>query len=594
MKKMAFLCAVALGLMFWGAENAFGLVEETLGNKPLLEANYDEWKGTDIMPLLNHSSRVYHTWVNGNEHFYYRGDTEALNDMLRKYAAIEVKIREVVFRPGAAETETLQGESIPCDWELHLLTGLAAHGKPPGSEIELGKKNPTITVFIGSGNVEVEKIKIPRGIKFIDISDLRLRYSEGLKSSDSRVREIAANKMAKLKSYEKSVEDSVWAALHNLKYSDPREFVKLIWYEGMSYKSARRLIKSDSLPTLYELLKDPEYASYWAKVTKLIGWLSDKGNHESIAALYDYFRRGDDWTIVTDPTAGHSRVLGKIRSLGSIGRIGGTEADSILKKALTAEGAQELAGEWIDGPLPLKSKFDKTYVIEHIQGAAAVGIVYSQNEENIRLVEELYEKEVAEYKENKVITELGNHLVGALAYRDLIREKGMEAYLNLSGSGEFGDLVPYLDRYSYHIISYPATALPGNEKSIEDAVKDQSFAFAAVCEAIQYATGPTAFKEGFQHPTQLYKVVNVIASRISTPQTIQLDYINKVRLERAIDKGERVIWIVHKGNKEDPWQGVKALPDTPENRKVVIEAVKSKETSDDELEESEDSSGPGE
>ena len=55
------------------------------------------------MPVVNHTSRVYHTWVNGNEHFYYQGNLDALNDTLRKFAQ-EKAVREVVLRPGPGMT----------------------------------------------------------------------------------------------------------------------------------------------------------------------------------------------------------------------------------------------------------------------------------------------------------------------------------------------------------------------------------------------------------------------------------------------------------------------------------------------------------
>ena len=61
---------------------AFGMATEEIGNDPLLEVNYSQWQGTNVMPVINHSSRVYHTWVNGNEHFYYEGDSKALSDFL--------------------------------------------------------------------------------------------------------------------------------------------------------------------------------------------------------------------------------------------------------------------------------------------------------------------------------------------------------------------------------------------------------------------------------------------------------------------------------------------------------------------------------
>ena len=106
---------------------AFGFATEDKGNAPFLEANYGEWKGTGIMPVANHESRVYHTWVNGNEHFYYRGDTKALNDALRKFAASEADVREVIIRPGPSERTTFNKVRVPYDWHLHIQGGISRH-----------------------------------------------------------------------------------------------------------------------------------------------------------------------------------------------------------------------------------------------------------------------------------------------------------------------------------------------------------------------------------------------------------------------------------------------------------------------------------
>jgi hypothetical protein len=55
--------------------------EEHFGDDALNEMNYRDWQG--IVPLVNHPSRVYHWWVNGNEEFYYRGDTKKLSQKLK-------------------------------------------------------------------------------------------------------------------------------------------------------------------------------------------------------------------------------------------------------------------------------------------------------------------------------------------------------------------------------------------------------------------------------------------------------------------------------------------------------------------------------
>jgi hypothetical protein len=64
------LCAFTACAFLWAAG------EEHFGNDPLSDANYQDWKG--IMPVINDTSRVYHVWINGNENFYYRANTDAL------------------------------------------------------------------------------------------------------------------------------------------------------------------------------------------------------------------------------------------------------------------------------------------------------------------------------------------------------------------------------------------------------------------------------------------------------------------------------------------------------------------------------------
>ena len=86
--------------------------EEHFGNGDLGEANYRAWPG--IAPLVNHTSRVYQYWVNGNEQFFYRGDTAALDDALGKFAASKVKVHEVVLRPAPCEAKSFNGfKTIP-------------------------------------------------------------------------------------------------------------------------------------------------------------------------------------------------------------------------------------------------------------------------------------------------------------------------------------------------------------------------------------------------------------------------------------------------------------------------------------------------
>src|SRR6187455_2866663 len=103
------------------APRVYGLGDETIGNEPLHEANYTEWKG--IMPVLNDKARVYSNWVNGNEHFFYKGTTKELNAALAEFAKIELKTHEVLLRPGPGVTQTFGHKEVPHNWELHILGG---------------------------------------------------------------------------------------------------------------------------------------------------------------------------------------------------------------------------------------------------------------------------------------------------------------------------------------------------------------------------------------------------------------------------------------------------------------------------------------
>ncbi|MHC4715303.1 MAG: hypothetical protein ACYTAN_18870, partial [Planctomycetota bacterium] len=189
----------ALFLLVALSSPALGAGMDEVGNAPVNELNYDEWQGTDILPVLNHTSRrVYRRWVNGNEHFYYSGDAKALSNILEKFSAVKLDTREVEIRPGPAGTSMFDGTAVPYDWRLHLLTGIAASfGGGPGSEIELGEKNPTLAIFVGSGNFALKDVTVPVGITLVGPDELRERYLVILRSDDDE-RKQAAHALVRL------------------------------------------------------------------------------------------------------------------------------------------------------------------------------------------------------------------------------------------------------------------------------------------------------------------------------------------------------------------------------------------------------------
>jgi len=237
------LLSVAI-LMCTTTRQAQGAAEQHFGNRPLNWRNYQQWKS--IMPVINHESRVYHTWVNGNEHFYYHGGTKELNDILQKFAALSVDVREVVLRPGPETVMTFNKEyQIAYNCLLHIQGGISRHEEEGTNVFD---KYPTMTVFVDDSNITLERIKIPAGVALIELADLRSRYLKGLKSKDKSVRGYAAFFLAEVDVYSES---NVLAIVTLLDQED-------MWVRLMAANSLSRFGRKaeTALPALKRGLQD--------------------------------------------------------------------------------------------------------------------------------------------------------------------------------------------------------------------------------------------------------------------------------------------------------------------------------------------------
>ncbi len=136
-------------------QSGFALGIEDFGNKPLVEANYKQWPG--IMPLINDEARVYRSWVNGNEHFLFKGDVRRLNAALNVFGQLNLKKLEVVLVPGPCVGHSLQRDKeVAYNWELRIIGGIALQN--------LGhSKHPVLTVCVG-GDIDLSKLEIPETV----------------------------------------------------------------------------------------------------------------------------------------------------------------------------------------------------------------------------------------------------------------------------------------------------------------------------------------------------------------------------------------------------------------------------------------------
>src|SRR5262245_35276259 len=96
-------------IVFAVPAKAWALGEEQIGNEPLSAVNYAKWPGLEA--VVNDKARVYYSWVNGNENFYYFGTIADLNAALQNFAKADLKEHEVVIRPDAGKVGSFQGEN---------------------------------------------------------------------------------------------------------------------------------------------------------------------------------------------------------------------------------------------------------------------------------------------------------------------------------------------------------------------------------------------------------------------------------------------------------------------------------------------------
>ncbi len=240
---LVFLSLILTTCFFNSKTWALGM--EGFGNSPLNAQNYLKWPG--IMPVINHHSRVYNTWVNGNEHFYYSGKNQDLNQVLKKFSETELDVREVVLRPKPGIVHSLNREkTIEYNWKLQIVGGIASSMSKLDQGSKIWRKHPVMTVYVG-GNIEFDKIKIPEGVKVLELSDLEKRYSEALSSQDQTVRGWGTGQLAALDPYSKTNLKIVAKLLQ-----DKEDWVRLnaagaIALYGLSAKS--------EIPVLREALK---------------------------------------------------------------------------------------------------------------------------------------------------------------------------------------------------------------------------------------------------------------------------------------------------------------------------------------------------
>jgi hypothetical protein len=134
----------ALVLLLYCGQQALGLATSHFGNAPV-PAGFISFT-PDLRPVLDDTTRVYWYEVNGDASFYYKGDTAALNNLLKRFAA-GAKGREVVLHAGPLKLTDL-GSTKPIDahWYVHVPGGISLSNYADGGLVT--DKGPAVHIYL--------------------------------------------------------------------------------------------------------------------------------------------------------------------------------------------------------------------------------------------------------------------------------------------------------------------------------------------------------------------------------------------------------------------------------------------------------------
>ena len=153
------------------------------------------------MPVVNDVHRVYHSWVNGNEHFYFAGDTVALNAAIKNFAAIKADRVTIVLHPCPGKANSFNNkQSFAFNWSLHLLGGISRIMAKQDLGSNIWDPSPNLHVYVGDA-IKLDQIEISKVVELLEISDLQKRYAKCLNSKDSTVAGWSCGHIAELDPY---------------------------------------------------------------------------------------------------------------------------------------------------------------------------------------------------------------------------------------------------------------------------------------------------------------------------------------------------------------------------------------------------------
>jgi len=119
-----------------------------------------------LADFLNSPGRVHGYFVNANDFFFYRGDTDEFNQFLDQYARLEKTPLTVVLQPGPGKTNfiTRDDKEITFDWKVDVYCRGWAREIPP--DLPGGKSQYVAIIQLHTGGeVNLNKVNVPVNVE---------------------------------------------------------------------------------------------------------------------------------------------------------------------------------------------------------------------------------------------------------------------------------------------------------------------------------------------------------------------------------------------------------------------------------------------
>jgi hypothetical protein len=211
--------------------------------------------------------------------------------------------------------------------------------------------------------------------------------------------------------------------------SDPRKVVRMYRWDIPFAMLAAKFTQAD-IPAFVSVLNDDnrpadEQSGDYSVALGLIWRLSSRNNDQVAADLLEAFKKPIQFQQFTNHLPDLRDVLMYRRNiLEAIGRVGGTKAETILKQALTKEGARELSRAWFF-QVPAEV-FPPDNLLALIRGEAAMGLVYINSPEALDLVRGEYTRERQACITADKSSRYYNYLASAMAQADALKAMGYD------------------------------------------------------------------------------------------------------------------------------------------------------------------------